>query len=85
MKLSTWLKFTDTLGLTLIVWTDDQIEFNEEEPLYTGSSLALPWYIADMKISWKHVEMGDRPISFRNSLGEKYNNKPGFVILVGEE
>lgn len=80
MKLIDWLKVTDIMGLKVVVWGD-----NDRTPLFEGSSMDIPWYIAEMKLtSPADLEEGEKPVSYRNSLDGK-DGKAGFVICVDEE
>ena len=79
MKLKKWLKYTDILGFMVVIWTKDQLEHDENEPLYAGSALDIPYWIADCKL---YLSEDDAAVSYRGSLGNEYNNKPGFVICV---
>lgn len=81
MKFKDWLEVTDIIGLKVIIWTEEQLDCEEDEPLWEGSSLDIPWYIANMKISKKKWD-GESSISYRPSLGEDKGNKPGFVVTL---
>lgn len=83
MRLRDWLQVTEILGLRVVIWAKDQFEHNEDEPLWAGSSLDVPWYFAEMKIA-EGLDDGEPAISFRHSLGKKYDNKMGFVIVLEE-
>ena len=85
MTLKKWLKTTDILGLKVIIWS--VVDWNEVEsdPLFVGSSLDVPYWIADLKLADSKEIDYEQPISYRSSLGEKYNNSAGFVIVVKDE
>lgn len=75
MKLIDFLKITDLGGLYLVIYVED-----DEDPIWTGHSIDIPWWVADHKIA--PSRWGEESISYRTSLGEEYNNKPGFVIFL---
>ena len=79
MKLKKWLQMTDIIGATVIIYNED------EWKLYEGSTLSVPYWVADLHLITKEENEGEPPISFRNSLGKEYDNKPGFVITVKED
>ena len=70
-----FLKTGDYLGLTFIVYID-----GEEDPIWAGSSLDIPYWIAELELEYEGSDPLEPPISFRSSLGKEYDNKPGFVI-----
>jgi hypothetical protein len=56
----------------------------DEDPLWSGFPSEIPYWIAESLLDFECEENDDsyEPISFRPSLGEKYNNRPGFVITI---
>ena len=56
----------------------------DEDPLWEGSLWNTPWWIANMELDIENAESG-QPVSYRNSLGKNYNDKPGLVILVKDK
>ena len=78
MRLIDWLKITDVSGLIILIYLCDE----QDVPTYVGSALSIPWWIAEMYLVRESDE--DEPISYRSSLGEKYDNKPGLVISLWE-
>jgi len=56
----------------------------DEEPIWTGYAMDVPYWIAENLLDFECGENEDsyEPISFRHRLGEKYNNRPGFVITI---
>lgn len=80
MKLIDILRHCDFCGLYAIVY---DIE-DDEIPMWEGNTSSMPYWVADMYL----IEDGDdellenEAISYRISLGEKYNDKPGLVISV---
>ena len=56
----------------------------DEEHLWSGYSNEIPYWIAESPLDFECEDSDDgyEPISFRRSLGEKYNNEPGFVITI---
>lgn len=56
----------------------------DEEPLWSGYASNIPFWIAESLLDFECEEDDDdyEPISFRPSLGEKYENRPGFVITI---
>lgn len=81
MKLSKFLKYTDFIGLSVIIYSAN----GNEMPLFSGSVLDIPWWIADLKIAKPWNKKVEESISYRTSLGEEYDNKPGLVITVIDE
>lgn len=75
MKLKKWLKQTDSM-FDVVIWGDD-----ENEPLYKGSPLDIPWTIVNLEIGRKDnykkeddksVFIADEPIfitTYRNEYG----------------
>lgn len=57
---------------------------NDDFPIWDGNLSDTPWWVAEMKLDYKKAE-DHMPISFRHSLGEKYNNAMGLVICVEED
>ena len=59
----------------------------DDDPLWTGFASNIPYWIAESQLDFECEENDDsyEPISFRRSLGEKYNNEPGFVITIRDE
>lgn len=82
MKLKKWLKQTDIIS-HVVIWTKDQLEMSKEEPIFSGSTMDIPWYLAERKL-YKNKKDTDfeAPIMYRDSLGQKYNNRSGFVIII---
>lgn len=81
MKLKKFLKYSDLTGFTIIIYSMD----DEDHPLYEGTSIDVPWWLADLKLATPWKSGVEEPVSFRSNLGDAYNNKPGFVITVVEE
>ena len=79
MKLKDILKIVDFGNLILICYIDD----DDDIPLWEGIGYNLPWWVGEFYLS--KPEFLERPIDFRSSLGEEYDNKPGFVISLSEE
>lgn len=77
MRFKDFLKVVDLCGIKIICYLK-----GEEEPIYTGNYLDVPWWLADLYLDDTFEE---EPVSYRNDLGEKYNHKPGFVICLREE
>ena len=74
MKLKKWLKQTDSM-FDVVIWGDD-----ENDPLYKGSALNIPWTIIDFEIGRKNdyeeddksAFVTDEPIfiaTYRNEYG----------------
>mgnify|MGYP006916046582 CR=1 FL=1 len=74
-----FLKTGDYLGLDFIVYID-----GEEDPIWTGRSLDIPYWVAELKLEYEGSDPTEPPISFRTSLGEEYHNNSGFVIACKE-
>ena len=82
MKLLDWLQVGDFLGLTVVVW----VENDENAPLWSGKYFDIPYWVADMELADSTgFDADDVPISYRDSLGEAYNNRPGLVIVVKDK
>lgn len=79
MKLKDILKIIDFGNLILICYIED----DDDIPLWEGTGFDLPWWVGELYLS--KSEFLARPIDFRSSLGEEYDNKPGFVISLNEE
>lgn len=75
-----FLEAVDALGCHAAFWTRGE----DEEPYWEGSLFDTPWWIARLELDYEEAE-NHQPISFRESLGEEHNNKPGFVFWVKEE
>ena len=56
----------------------------DDMPIWEGSLLDTPWWVADLELNYEGAEDG-YPISFRDSLGKEYNDRPGLVIIVKED
>ena len=67
-------------GLHVVYWNGKE---NTDDFLWEGSLDETPWWIAELKLDYKHP-LDHCPISYRDNLGAEYNNRPGFVILVEE-
>ena len=79
MKLKKWLQMTDIIGTKIIIYN------KEEWKLYEGFALDVPYWIADLHLVTKEENEGEPPVSYRDSLGKEYNDRPGFVITVKED
>ena len=77
MRFKDFLKVVDICGLKVICYLKD-----EKDPVYAGSYLDIPWWIADLYLDDTFEE---EPVSYRGDLGEEYSHKPGFVICLKEE
>ena len=75
MKLIDFMRLTEDLPYLIIYEEDD-----DENPLWEGRAFNVPWWVADLELD--NSDPYSPPISFRNSLGEDHDNKPGFVISV---
>ena len=74
-----FLSNIDIIGVKIIVYMYEDGE--NADPIYAGSAWDTPYWVADLKLDWIHTSLDcPKPIEFRNSLGEEYNNAPGFVI-----
>lgn len=85
MKIKTigeWLKAADLICTDIIVWVDGDEDFG---PLWEGHTYDFPLRFADLKLCYKPKDPDneiEKPIEFRNDLGEKRNHRPGFVVIV---
>ncbi len=78
MKFIDFLKLVDFENLHLIVYINE-----EEDPIWEGRQADVPYWLCDLPLdpsSW-----GEESVSYRSSLGEEYDNKPGVVICLREE
>ena len=80
MKFIDFLKIFDGPGLTAVVYVEQ--DGDDADPIWTGSLHNTPYWLAEMELS--DSKWGEEAISYRSSLGEKYNGKPGIVIAVKE-
>ena len=78
MKLKKILKTIDLIGLHTLIFIED-----EKDPIWEGSWMDIPWWLADMKVN-DCGDWGEKPIDYRCSLGKEYNNEPGVVISLRE-
>lgn len=81
MRLSKILKYFELMGCYAVIYASDSQE--DDEPLWAGFADDIPWYLTQCRLDKALIkEVDGQPISFRTSLGEKYGNRPGFVILL---
>ena len=78
MYLYDFLKMFDST-LPVAVYIND-----EEVPVYEGNLFNLPWWLVDLELNYKGAE-DHYPISYRDSFGDEYDNKPGLVIFLKED
>jgi hypothetical protein len=85
-----WLKYIDDFSAPCVIlysYSKSRNEIFDDEPIYAGTIRNIPWPLAMMPLfennSYEDSEV--RAISFRDNLGETYNNRPGLVIIVQEE
>ena len=75
-----FLKAVDALGCHAVFWMKGE----DKEPCWEGPLFDTPWWVAEFELDYEEAE-DHLPISFRDSLGENHNNKPGFVFWVKEK
>ena len=78
MKLRDWLDVTELNGLTIIIYDD----VNPHSPLWAGSADDAPYWITKYKLASREDIEDYTPIDYRADLGDEYNNKAGFVIVI---
>ena len=72
----------DTCGFDLVIWAAGE----DELPLWKGSIMDFPFYLADLKLDYTKGEYGESPIDFRHNINEHgLDSKPGFVVMVKEK
>ena len=71
-------------GLPIVIWDVDDEGIEDSDPIWEGTAYQLPYWISKLKLIKAGQNNWDEAVSYRASLGEKYNNKPGFVIVVKE-
>ena len=69
--------------VTIVVWDRDSED--DDEPLFAGSAMDCPWWIADCKLE-KNGSHWDG-FNDRKDLGEELNHQSGIVfsVIVPEE
>ena len=67
----------------VVYWTEDSEK--EEAPLWAGSLVDTPYWIAATFNIERYDKDWDAAINFRNGLGKENNNKPGLVITLAEK
>lgn len=66
----------------IIIWQEDvYIDEHEEEQIFFGSVMDIPWYILDYYIA--EPDENGAPLSAR-CYGKEYNNRCGFILYVRE-
>ena len=68
-------------GLPVVYWEG---KGDTDDYLWSGILDETPWWIAELALDYVHPE-DHCPISYRSNLGENFNNRPGFVILVNTD
>jgi hypothetical protein len=83
MKLKDILKYMDWLT-TIVVW-DSESDDIEDEPLFAGTAMDCPWWIAECELE----KTGSNWDGFndRADLGAELNHRSGiiFSVIVPEE
>ena len=76
MRFGDWLDVTD--GAFCVIYIED-----DDDPVWSGLSYNAPWEFGKMKLqdNEKILDYG-KPIDFRSDLGEEYDHRPGFVVLL---
>lgn len=80
MKLRDILKYMDWIS-TIVVWDADSDGIDgEDEPLFMGSAMDCPWWVADCQLE----EIGGKWDGFseRADLGAELNHRSGIVFSV---
>ena len=79
MKLLDFLKIFDGVPLKVICYIG-------EDKVWSGNINDTPWWITLMKLDNKrYEEEGFRPVEYRVSLGENYDDKAGLIICLKDE
>jgi len=60
---------------------------DEEDPVWSGWAHDIPYWLAELElnVSRDNDNEEEQAIDFRRSLGEEFNNEPGFVICLRED
>lgn len=80
MRFDEWLEVTD--DVFCVVYIED-----DSDSVWEGFSFFVPWWLGKMYLQDDpDILNGEKPIAFRNDLGEDYDHRPGFIVnLTGRE
>lgn len=80
MRFGDWLDVTN--GAFCIIYIED-----DDEPVWSGLAYYVPWEFGKLYLQDNpEILEGEKPIDFRNDLGEEYDHRPGFVVsLIARE
>lgn len=59
------------------------IYYDDNDKLWSGYMSETPFWITELELDYKGAEKDEtRPVDYRKSLGEEYDNKSGLIIRV---
>lgn len=81
MKLKKFLKLIDSIGINVVVWTQDSTE--EDGPAYEGDIFDIPWWLMECRIGRANDDL-EEPIYIYTQKNEHDVLIPTIVINVIE-